>query len=141
MPDTGHGLVYSLILELGLKYSACVLVAPVRMENRFCIRIFFDCFVISIEYKLIIVCRFRPGRLVFLFLSADNGTDTKFLHDPVNPVFNVAGVVEMVDPARHPPVSQDLPEPLIILLYQFCQLYVLGFLFCNRPVQPFVVNC
>lgn len=61
-------------------------------------------------------------------------------HDSVNPVPAVAGVIEMVDPACHPPVSQDMSEPFVILLYQFCQFCVLGFLLWNCPVQPFIVS-
>ena len=64
----------------------------------------------------------------------------ELLHDPMDPVFAVAGMVEMIDPACHPPVSKDMPEPFVILLYQFCQLYILGLLFWNRSVQPFVVS-
>ena len=61
-------------------------------------------------------------------------------HDSVNPVPAVAGVIEMVDPTCHPPVSQDMSEPFVILLYQFCQFCVLGFLLWNCPVQPFIVS-
>jgi hypothetical protein len=66
--------------------------------------------------------------------------NSQLLHDSVNPVLAVAGVIEMVDPACHPPVSQDMSEPLVILLYQFCQFCVLGFLLWNCPVQPFIVS-
>ena len=55
MPDTGHGLVHSLLVKLALKRPACVLVSSVRMKNRFCIRIISNCFIISIKYKLVVV--------------------------------------------------------------------------------------
>lgn len=70
----------------------------------------------------------------------DNRMNSKLLHDSVNPVLAVAGVIEMVDPACHPPISQDMSKPLVILLYQFCQFCVFGFLLWNCPVQPFIVS-
>lgn len=82
----------------------------------------------------------RSGRLVFLLLFTDNRMNSKFLHDSVNPVLAVAGVIEMVDPACHPPISQDMSKPLVILLYQFCQFCVFGFLLWNCSVQPFIVS-
>ena len=92
----------------------------------------------SFQSKDFVGCCLWPERLIFLF--ADDGMDPELLHDPMDPVFAVAGMVEMIDPACHPPVSKDMPEPFVILLYQFCQLYILGLLFWNRPVQPFVVS-
>ena len=41
----------------------------------------------------------------------------ELLHDPMDPVFAVADMVEMIDPTCHPPVSKDIPEPFVIFLY------------------------
>ena len=55
MSHSGHGLFHALILELCLEYLAGILISSVAMKNRFCIRIFNKCLIISIKYELVVI--------------------------------------------------------------------------------------
>mgnify|MGYP002508080134 CR=1 FL=1 len=68
------------------------------IRNPFFIRLY----CIEIPFQLILSCFPWSVRLVFFLLFSDIRTNPQFLHNTVDSVFTVAGVVEMVDPACHP---------------------------------------
>lgn len=59
----------------------------------------------------------------------------------MNTVFTIIRMIEVIDPTGHPPISQDMAETFIILLYQSGKLPVFLFLFGNGTMDPFIVCC
>ena len=67
--------------------------------------------------------------------------DSQFFHNTVNPVFAVRCMIEMVDPGRHPPVTQDMVEMFVILFNEFRKPDIFFFCAGNASMQPFIISC
>ena len=63
----------------------------------------------------------------------------EFFHNTVNSIAAVSSVVETVNPVRHPAVSQNVVESIIIFSNQMGDGFVLFFCFRDVPRQPFIV--
>ena len=70
---------------------------------------------------------FSPGTFNFSFFT-DYGMDIQLFHNSVNSVLAVAGMIKMIDPGCHSPVSQDMTKPFIILFDKFCESDIFKFL-------------
>lgn len=104
---------YQIQVCYRFKNSAKIKLFPVSENFEFCYicsPFFVRLCCIEISFQLVISCCFWPEMLIFLFLFADNRMNPKFLHNSMNPVLTVAGMVEMIDPACHPPISKNMTK-------------------------------
>ena len=55
MPNTGHGLLHSLLRELGLEHFASILESSVAVEQRVSFRVLANCLLKCVKHQLIVI--------------------------------------------------------------------------------------